>query len=452
MIRVFASLSHRNSESECVTGSNLPHTNYMNHWIKALAVSFSLVSSTAVAAEKPNVILIFVDDMGWGDLGVYGNPNNKTPVLDRMASKGAKLNHFYVPAPMCTPSRAGVLTGSYPKRIGMAKGVVRPNSTHGLAKEEFTLADMFKTQGYATACFGKWHIGNQKEFLPLSQGFDEYLGIPYSNDMRPSLLIEGDEKVEDNPDQTKFTEQFTQRTIDFIKKSNSRRKPFFVYLTHPMPHLPLFVSKDGAGKSYGGLYGDVVEEMDRNVGRIIETLEQQGLDENTLVIFTSDNGPWLHYGDQAGVAGPLRGGKNETFEGGTRVPFIAYWPGKIKPSTSTELVTGLDLMPSLAKLAGYKNPFPNKIDGVNMLPVLAGGESSRETFLYFSFGGELEAIRDHQWKYFTKTGELYNLARDIGEKRNVAKDNEDVVTGLKAEAERQLVELEGSSRPVGRVQ
>ena len=320
-----------------------------------------------------------------------------------------------------------------------------------MATEEYTLAEMFKAQGYETAMYGKWHLGNMPELLPPAQGFDEYVGIPYSNDMWPRVLLEGNEVIKKDPDQRFFTKMFTEKTLDFAKRN--KEKPFFVYLTHPMPHLPIHVSPEGKGKSYGSDYGDVVEELDRYMGVLLKGLKDLKIDENTLVVFTSDNGPWLPYKEKAGTAGPLRGGKNDTFEGGSRVPFIAYWPGKIKAHSSTELLTAMDLMPTFAHLIGFDlDKLPNKIDGIDSWNVIADGEKSvRDSFLYYTFGGQLDAIRNAEWKYFIHKNELYNLRKDIGEKWNVADKNQSVCKRLKELALKLDSELTENQRARGYV-
>ena len=293
-------------------------------------------------ASRPNVIIIFTDDQGYGDVGCYGAKGFTTPNLDRMAREGIRFTDFYVAQPVCSSSRTALLTGCYPNRVGIV-GALNPKDRHGIHDDEMTLGQLCKSKGYATAVFGKWHLGHHLQFLPPRHGFDEYLGLPYSNDMWPQHptegkkfpelpLIEGSQTIEINPDQTRLTTLYTERAVSFIDKHAGA--PFLLYLAHNMPHVPLYVSDKFKGKSERGPYGDVIEEIDWSVGQVLESLKRNKIDENTLVMFTCDNGPWLTYGNHGGTAGPLREGKGTTFDGGVRVPFIARWPGKI-PAGST---------------------------------------------------------------------------------------------------------------------
>lgn len=390
-----------------------------------------LTASSVEAKEKqkqisptnspPNVVLILADDMGYGDLSCFGATRYKTPNLDKMASNGVRFTNFYVSQAVCSASRAALLTGCYSNRIGIG-GALSPASEIGLNPEEETIAEVLKKRGYKSAIFGKWHVGWQKEFLPLQQGFDEYLGLPYSNDMwkynldgtvatpetnlrkanyPPLYLIEGNEKVREiktMEEQSQLTTIYTERAVSFINKN--KNNPFFLYLPHSMPHVPIGASNKFKGKSEQGLYGDVMMEIDWSVGQIIETLEKNGIAENTLIIFTSDNGPWLNYGNHAGSAGGLREGKGTSWEGGQRVPCIMKWPGHIpKGNICNKLASTIDVLPTLAKIANA--PLGGKkIDGVNILPLMMGVENAnpREIFYYYYQANALEAVRKNQWK------------------------------------------------------
>jgi len=281
------------------------------------------------SGRKPNFVIIFTDDQGYADVGCFGAKGFATPNLDRMAAEGTKFTDFYSAAPVCSPARAALLTGCYPRRVSIPR-VLFPRDNIGLNPEEITIAELLKKRGYATACIGKWHLGHLPQFLPTSQGFDYYFGLPYSNDMSPLPLIEGNQAIEHDPDQNTLTQRYTEKAVDFITKNKDR--PFFLYLPHTMPHVPLGVSENFKGKSARGLYGDVIMEIDWSVGKILQTLKKLNLDEQTLVIFTSDNGPWLSKGKHGGKADPLRDGKFSTYEGGMRMPCIMRWPGKIPPA------------------------------------------------------------------------------------------------------------------------
>ncbi|GAB4248235.1 MAG: sulfatase [Acidobacteriota bacterium] len=406
-------------------------------------------------SEQPNFIVIFADDLGYGDLGCFGHPTIRTPNLDRLAYEGQRWTNFYVAAPVCTPSRAALLTGRYPLRNGMCddvRGVLFPDSAGGLPPEEITIAEILKQAGYATACIGKWHLGHLPEYLPTRQGFDYYFGIPYSNDMdrspdsppgraafdEPRIeywnvpLMRNEEIIERPADQTTITRRYTEETIRLIRENRDR--PFFIYLAHTMVHVPLFVSPEFRGRSLRGLYGDAVEEIDDGVGRILATLEELGLERRTLVVFTSDNGPWLTYDVQGGSAGPLRGGKGSTWEGGMRVPAIFWGPGLVRPGVVMDLGSTLDLLPTLARLAGVAPPGDRVLDGFDLSPVLAGtGSSPRQDMLFYR-GTRLFAVRHGRFKlhYATQKGYnqpqpeyhepplLYDLGADPGEQYNIA--------------------------------
>jgi arylsulfatase len=422
----------------------------------ALAALTMATPACTPEKEKPvNFVLVYLDDMGYGDLTLTGATGFKTPNLDKMANEGIFFTQFYSPQAVCSASRAGLLTGCYPNRVGFS-GAIDHMAKIGLSPEEETIATILKKRGYATAAYGKWHLGHVPDFLPLMHGFDEFLGIPYSNDMwpyhptsknyyPPLPLIEGDSVVETNSDQSQFTTMFTERTVDFIKRN--RNNPFFVYLAHPMPHVPLFVSEKFAGKSEQGLYGDVMMELDWSMGQINDVLDELDLSQNTLVVFTSDNGPWLNYGNHAGSSGGLREGKGCTFEGGQRVPCLMRWKGVISEGVvNNQLIAGMDILPTFAEIAGA--PLPEKtIDGVSFLPLLKGeeGANPRKTFLYYYRRNNLEAVRYGNWKlmfphrgrtyagfepgkdgspggtieFFEREAALFDLRRDPGEQYNV---------------------------------
>lgn len=440
--------------------------------------------------KSPNVILIYLDDMGHGDLSLTGATGYKTPHIDRMAKDGLLFTHYYSPQAVSSASRAGLLTGCYPNRVGFS-GALGPHSPVGIAEEEETMAEMLRKQGYSTAIFGKWHLGVHPPFLPTNHGFDLFSGIPYSNDMWPLHptgsypdlpLFENEEIVNraiTPDDQAAFTTAFTRRTIDFIKQN--RDKPFFIYLAHPMPHVPLYVSDKFKGKSEQGLYGDVMMEIDWSVGEILQTLKETGMEENTLVIFTSDNGPWINYGNHAGSTGGFREGKGTTFEGGQRVPCIMRWKGVISEGgVSNTLVAAMDILPTLAEITGA--PLPNKkIDGVSLLPILRGELEARprKTFYYYYRQNSLEAVRQGDWKLvfphpgrtyegfqpgkegmpgtvnenFVIEGALYDLRRDPGERYDVSESYPEIVQSLEmvANEARQdlgddLMKMEGENR------
>ena len=395
--------------------------------------------------RKPNIVIIFADDMGYGDMGCMGHPTIATPNLDKMAAQGIKLTQFYSAASVCTPSRAALLTGRLPIRSGMCSSkrrVLFPNSAGGLPESEITIAKALKSAGYATACIGKWHLGHLQKFMPNQHGFDYYYGIPYSNDMRPTPLIENNKTIEEPANQKTLTRRYTQKAVSFIRKNKS--KPFFLYFPHTFPHIPLFASAKFKDKSIRGLYGDVIEELDWSVGVILDTLRKYHLDRNTLVIFTSDNGPWLPRKLNGGSAGLLRGGKGSTWEGGMREPALAWWPGKIPPATVTaELASTLDLFPTCLALAGVKPPTDRILDGYNILPVLQAKQKSPRKVMFFYRGTKIYAVRSGPWKlhliiqagYGDKshpqdTPLLFHLDHDPSENFDVAPKNPDVVETL----------------------
>ena len=435
--------------------------------IIAIIVLMTQVAALGQEGRPPNILYIVADDLGYGDLACYGHPTIRTPNLDRMAREGMRFTDFYSASSVCTPSRAAMLTGRYAARSGMAsdkRRVLFPNSSGGLPQSELTVAELLKTKGYATACIGKWHLGHLPPFLPDTHGFDSYMVVPYSNDMdflrgaprgpaadldpknewfRVPILRDG-KQMERPAVQATLTKRYTDAAIEFIRQN--REKPFFVYLPHTMPHVPLFASDEFRGKSARGLYGDVVEELDANVGRVLEFLAKEGLDKNTLVVFVSDNGPWLTRGLAGGSAGLLREGKGSTWEGGQRVPAIAWWPGTIKPAqTNRGLACNMDLFNTAADLAGAELPKDREIDGVSLVKVLRGESegSGRETFFYYR-DEQLYAVRKGKWKahYFTKSAYgmdperkhepplLFDLGQDPSEQHNMAAKNPDVVAEM----------------------
>jgi arylsulfatase A len=422
-------------------------------------------AAPAPAPERPpNVVLIVADDLGWGDLAAYGHPTIRTPRLDRMAAEGQRWTSFYAAAPYCTPSRAGLLTGRLPIRSGMASEsytVLYPDSTGGLPDGEVTLAELLRARGYATAMVGKWHLGHRPEYLPRRHGFDLYFGIPYSNDMDAradapadrlqhprcayfDVPVIRDEQVVERPaDQSTITRRYEEEARRFVRANRDR--PFFLYLAHTMPHVPLFAGAPFAGRSPRGPYGDVVEEIDAGVGRLLDTLAELGLDRRTLVVFSSDNGPWRGQGGLGGSAGPFRDGKGTTFEGGVRVPGIFRWPGTIRPGVVREMGSLLDVLPTVAALAKAPLPADRVLDGYDLSPVLRGqGRSPRRTYFYYR-NAVLQAVRSGPYKlhFFTRPDGnherpqpvdppwLFDLDRDPGELYDVAAEHPDVVADLR---------------------
>ena len=435
----------------------------------------SLAAVGRAAAERPNLIVIFCDDLGYGDLGCFGHPTIRTPNLDRLAEQGQRWTEFYVAACVCTPSRAGLLTGRLPIRNGMCSNTRRvlfPDSKGGLPATEITIASMLKQQGYATACVGKWHLGHLPPYLPTSHGFDSYFGIPYSNDMdhrkgAPGYrklaladanflddtknyqvpLMRNEEIVERPANQLTITKRYGEEASKWIRKFQD--KPFFIYLAHNLPHIPLFCSDAFRGKSQRGLYGDVVEEIDSTVGRIVRTLRETGLAEKTLIVFTSDNGPWLTFGTHGGSAGLLRDGKGSTWEGGMREPTIFWWPGHVRPGVVTELGATLDLFPTFAALAGAKIPTDRVYDGGDLSPVLLGSGPSPRDRVFYYHGEELYAVRlgDFKAHFKTKTSYvgkrakthepplLYNLRHDPSEQYDIGPSHADTIKQIRVVAE-----------------
>lgn len=422
--------------------------------------------TTASAADLPNFVIIFADDLGYGDLGCFGHPTIRTPSLDQMAREGMKLTQFYAAAEVCTPSRAALLTGRLPPRSGMCgqRRVFFPDSKGGLPADEITIAELLKSKGYATACLGKWHLGHLPQYLPGKHGFDYFYGTPYVNDMdrvptspkgkaayaAPKSeywnvpLMRNTEIVERPANQNLFTRRYADEAAEFIRKH--KNQPFFLYLAHNMPHVPLFRSDEFTGKSRRGMYGDVVEELDKSVGTVLNALRDEQLAERTFVIFTSDNGPWLTYNEQGGSAGLLRDGKGSTWEGGMREPTIIWRPGTVPAgTTSAEITSTLDLLPTFCALAGVEPPKDRTLDGYDITATLSGGKSPRrEMFYYRSY--DLMAARLGPWKahFLTQTGYgqpqpekhdpplLFNLEVDPGESFNVADKNPQVLAEIKS--------------------
>ena len=461
-----------------------------------LLTSLCVLIATPLLAAPPNVVVILADDLGYGDLACYGNKKLKTPHIDTLAADGTRFTSFYVSQPVCTASRASLMSGCYANRVSMA-GALNHQSKVGIHPNEKLLSELLKAKGYATACYGKWHLGDRAPFLPTKRGFDDFAGLPYSNDngpLHPTMpdlpalpFYRGAKVIERDPDQGKFTKRFTDLAVEFI--AQHQHEPFFLYLPHVMPHVPIFASPDFKEKSAGGVYGDVVEELDWGVGEVLAALKKHDLEKNTLVLFLSDNGPFLSYGSHAGSAGPLREGKLTTYEGGVRVPCIARWPGKVPAKrVCDEPLMTIDLLPTLCKLAGADLPKP-KIDGADIGPVLfnePGAKCPHEAYYFFA-GDELHALRSGKWKlhvpheYLTVNGPtrtdgkpanhgnqkpeamsasglrgiasrhgykvekqplaLYDLTADPGEKENVADKHPEVVKRLQSLADASRAEL-----------
>lgn len=468
------------------------------HLRVALTVVFGCLVgwSAAESITPPNVVVIFIDDMGYADIGPFGCEAYPTPNLDRMAAEGRRFTDFHAATAVCSASRAALLTGCYPERVSVL-GALFPGDRTGLNPEEVTIAELCRSRGYATGCVGKWHLGDLPEFLPTQHGFDEWFGLPYSNDMwryrdgetttengakthrgeaypglplydtdrqHPTRIADPDVTPED---QAELTVQYTERAVDFIDRHAGER-PFFLYLPHTMVHIPLFVSERFAGKSGAGLYGDVVMELDWSVGRVMEALERGGVADNTLVVFTSDNGPWLNFGTHSGSAGPLREGKGTMWEGGYRVPCVMRWPDRVPAGTESDaLATTMDLLPTIAGMIGAEPPSDRTIDGRDILPLLIGDAPTPHEVFFCYYGRELHAVRDPRWKlvlphrYRSLNGrgggragkpvryeqnrvteiELYDLRADVGETTNVAADHPDTVARLLGHVEAARAEL-----------
>jgi len=438
--------------------------------------------------ERPNIVIVLTDDQGYADLGCFGACKFRTPNLDRLAEEGRMFTNFYAGSTVCSPSRASLLTGCYPDRVGIPGFVFFPTTGEnpgpgptGLHPDEITIAEMLKAQGYATACVGKWHLGDALPFLPTRQGFNEYFGLPYSNDMRngpnppspgertgfpPLPLYDGETIIETDPDQRFLTRRYTERAVDFIERN--RNRPFFLYLPHTMPHVPLYVHPEFEGTSEQGLYGDVIQEIDWSVGRILQTLNDCGIDDKTWVIFTSDNGPWLTMGDHGGSALPLRDGKQTKYDGGHRVPCVMRFPGKIKANTvGNEMACFIDFFPTIASLCGGAVPDDRVIDGVEAWDFFSGQleTSPRNTYFY-----NTSVIRHGKWKLFLpgtyielnretitnqnvtyETPRLYDLDADVGETTDLHEQYPEIVESLTLQLEEYRADLEKHSRPLGNV-
>lgn len=406
--------------------------------------------------KKPNVIIFFTDDQGYADLGCYGATGFETPNLDALAESGIRFTSLYAPATVCTPSRAGLLTGLYPKRTNLHEAVIFPYSTHGLPPESYTLAELFEDNGYSTACIGKWHLGHQPEFMPNRQGFDYFYGVPYSNDMdghyyrhnnfqSPPLPVYRNESIiEEGPDQRYLTKRYTEESIQLIK--NRGDEPFFIYLAHNMPHTPLHVSEQFEGKSKMGLYGDVIMELDWSMGEIIRTLKEEHIYENTIVVFSSDNGPISNRS-----ARPLRGTKATTWEGGQRVPGLIAWPQEIPANkVSDEMVTLMDLFPTFVDILEDTDSEKRSFDGISLLQLLRSPEKTKlesRPFLYYARNGQPEAIREGEWKLHVQKSrgwhqdsiafspQLYQLGIDMGEQNNVINEHPDIFKQMQDDLE-----------------
>ena len=454
-----------------------------------LSVFAVFVLASAVRAADPNFVIIFADDQGYGDLSCFGSKTIQTPNIDRLAQEGRKFTSFMVASPVCTPSRATLMTACYPKRVGMHKHVLFPKSTKGLHPDEHTIADHLKSMGYATACFGKWHLGHHPEVLPTSNGFDTYFGIPYSNDMNhpdnkgkpkggpdgmdilwndpestltkwKTPLFEDESIVELPVDQRTVTRRYTQKAIDFVKAHRS--EPFFVYLPHSMPHIPLYVPDDVRDPDPKNAYINTIEHIDTEVGRLLDVLDELGLADNTYVIYTTDNGPWLSFKHHGGSAGPLREGKGTTFEGGQRVPCLIRGPG-IPANTVCDQLTGtIDVLPTIAAITGKPLPQGKRIDGVDVSGLWTGAteRTPRTEFIHYTSQGDLEGIRQENWKLLVKKPRrprnaaaarppqvlLFDLDKDLGEQNNVASEYPEIVSRLRARMEELDAEVTENAR------
>lgn len=453
--------------------------------IRTLLLSIIVLMTAAASAQvpparqKPNIVIVFTDDQGYQDVGAFGSPDIQTPHLDRMAAEGVKFTNFHAAQAVCSASRAALLTGCYPNRVGI-HGALDHTAKHGLHPDEMTIAEVLKPLGYHTAAIGKWHLGHHTPFLPTRQGFDEFFGLPYSNDMWPHhpenknyypplSLYENERVIDTVDDQHLLTTQYTERAVDFIK--THKDQPFFLYLAHSMPHVPLAVSDKFKGQSERGLYGDVIMEIDWSVGQVLEALEQYGLDERTLVIFASDNGPWLSYGGHSGEAAPLREGKGTSWEGGIRVPCIMRWPGQLPAGkVQAEPAMTIDVLPTIAWITGAELP-RRHIDGLDigqLMQVADGAKTPHEAYYVYFNRNELQAVIMGEWKLYLphayrtikpgqphrddgipikyemtaiETPELYHLGNDVSERTDVAADHPRVVETMLRLAEKARADM-----------
>ena len=446
------------------------------------------LASDPPSAARPNFIVILTDDQGYNDLGCFGSERIKTPNLDRLASEGRRYTSFYVPCSVCSPSRAALLTGCYPKRVGLHRHVLFPQSDYGLHPDEHTIADQLKPLGYATACIGKWHLGHHPETLPRANGFDSYYGIPYSNDMnhpdnsgKPKIsreemwadqslcltawktpLMRNEKIIELPVDQRLVTRRYTDEAIKFV--TDNQDQPFFLYLPHSMPHIPLFVPEDAYDPDSENAYKCVIEHIDAEVGRLVDQIRELGLAERTYLIFTSDNGPWLQFKSHGGSAYPLRAGKGTPFEGGQRVPCIMWAPGRIPAGTETNaFATTMDLLPTIAALAGSKLPAQRTIDGLDIRSTFTGQQSPRSEMAFYTAQGQLCGIRMGDWKYLElrprqrrnqpqgKTEYyLFNLREDVGEQNNRHAEFPERVSQMVARMKTLDQQITDQARPVWR--
>ena len=414
-------------------------------------------------SSTPNVVIIFLDDVGYGDLGTFGHPTIRTPNMDRLAGQGVKLTGFYAASPSCSPSRAALLTGRYPVRAGI-HWALGPEEENGISAEEWTLAEALHEAGYATAAIGKWHLGARPEFFPTEHGFDSYFGLLYSNDMmkpwvqtdRPLELYRDTRPIEHPVDQATLTRRYTEEAVRFIEESAARDRPFFLYLAHSMAHVPLYRSPEFEGHSAGGKYGDVIEELDWSVGTVRQALKGAGVLNNTLVFLMSDNGPWAEMPDRmfadghiqpwdAGTSGPLRGSKASVWEGGLRVPAVVWGPGFLAGDHSVSgLATVMDVFPTIAALVGLEAAPGRPFDGNDLLPWLEGGPTSPNELFFYVYPDVVRGVRDSRWKLLVRraspeaelTEELYDMASDPYERFDLAAEHPDVVERLRAEMAR----------------
>lgn len=428
----------------------------LGHMLLVVLCSLDMAVAGSQSASQPNIVIVLADDLGYGDLSVNGNRLIQTPHIDQMARQGIQFSSFFASANVCTPSRAGLLTGRYPIRTGLAYEAILSTHAHGLAASEVTLAELLKDQGYATAIIGKWHLGHTRQHWPTNHGFDHYWGLPYSNDMTPLALYQGENKIEEPVDQTSLTERYTEQAVAFIE--NNRNRPFFIYLPHTFPHIPLHVSRKFEGRSQAGLYGDAVETLDWSMGEIFSALKRLNLDENTLVIFTSDNGAWFE-----GSGGTSRGAKGGTWDGGYRVPFIARWPQHIKPAQQTDAIAmNIDILPTIMDILDIAQQSSLKLDGKSLLSLFRGGDVTPHDYLLFFADEDIAAIRTQRWKlmvrdYFRRSFiafdhieksmgfayvPLFDMTQDHRERYSMAREHPDIVIKLLGLLEKRRAEFE----------